>query len=148
MSDNGGGNADDGAVLVPRALVAGHGEFAVGIVSAVQQITGRGGVLVALTNRGLGADEIVRTLRDAVASAGAHVIFTDLPAGSWTIAARRVQRDRPDVVVVTGANLPALLDFVFQTHCTNDEAARHAADKGRGAMVVLGSSGGSAGGAD
>jgi PTS system N-acetylgalactosamine-specific IIA component len=148
MSDHGGGDADDGAVLAPRALVAGHGEFAVGIVSAVEQITGRGRVLVALTNRGLGADEIVRTLRDAVASAGAHVIFTDLPAGSWTIAARRLQRDRPDVVVVTGANLPALLDFVFQTHCTNDEAARHSADKGRGAMVVLGSSGGSAGGAD
>ena len=148
MSDNGGGGADDGAVLLPRALVAGHGEFAMGIVSAVEQITGRGGVLVALTNRGLGADEIVRTLRDAVVSAGAHVIFTDLPAGSWTIAARRVQRDRPDVVVVTGANLPALLDFVFQTHCTNDEAARHSADKGRGAMVVLGSSGGSGGGAD
>ena len=81
----------DGAALTPRALVAGHGEFAVGIVSAVEQITGRGGVLVALTNRGLGADEIVRTLREAVASAGAHVIFTDLPAGSWTIAARRVR---------------------------------------------------------
>jgi PTS system N-acetylgalactosamine-specific IIA component len=149
MSDNNGeGDGDDGTVLAPRALVAGHGEFAIGIVSAVEQITGRGRVLVALTNRGLGADEIVRTLRDAVASAGAHVIFTDLPAGSWTIAARRLQRDRPDVVVVTGANLPALLDFVFQTHCTNDEAARHSADKGRGAMVVLGSSGGSAGGAD
>ncbi len=57
-------------------------------------------------------------LRDAVAMAGAQVIFTDLPAGSWTIAARRVQRERPEVVVVTGANLPALLDFVFQTDCT------------------------------
>lgn len=147
MSDSAEGDSDAMA-LVPRALVAGHGEFAVGIVSAVEQITGRGGVLVPLTNRGLGADEIVRTLRDAVTAVGAHVIFTDLPAGSWTIAARRVQRDRPDVVVVTGANLPALLDFVFQTHCTSDEAARHAADKGRGAMVVLATSGGSSGGAD
>jgi PTS system N-acetylgalactosamine-specific IIA component len=147
MSDIAGAEGD-GQALVPRALVAGHGEFAVGIVSAVEQITGRGAVLVALTNRGLGGDEIVRVLRDAVTAAGAHVIFTDLPAGSWTIAARRVQRDRPDVVVVTGANLPALLDFVFQTHCTSDEAARHSADKGRGAMLVLGSSGGSGGGAD
>ena len=63
MSDRAGSDAD-GAALVPRALVAGHGEFAIGIVSAVEQITGRGGVLVALTNRGLGADEIVRTLRE------------------------------------------------------------------------------------
>jgi PTS system N-acetylgalactosamine-specific IIA component len=131
--------------LVPRALVAGHGEFAVGIVSAVDQITGRGGVLVALSNRNLGADEIVRTLRDAIVQAGAQVIFTDLPAGSWTIAARRVQRERPELVVVTGANLPALLDFVFQTDCSSQIAARHSADKGRGALAVLGGGAGSSG---
>jgi len=144
MSDGAAGAGD--ARLEPRALVAGHGEFAIGIVSAVEQITGRGGVLVPLTNRGMGGDEIVRTLRDAVTAIGARVVFTDLPAGSWTIAARRFQRDRPELVVVTGANLPVLLDFVFQTHCTSDEAARHSADKGRGAIVVLGSSGGSGGG--
>ena len=144
MSDGAAGAGD--ARLEPRAQVAGHGEFAIGIVSAVEQITGRGGVLVPLTNRGMGGDEIVRTLRDAVTAIGARVVFTDLPAGSWTIAARRVQRDRPELVVVTGANLPVLLDFVFQTHCTSDEAARHSADKGRGAIVVLGSSGGSGGG--
>lgn len=132
----------------PRALVAGHGDFATGMVSAVDQITGRGSVLVALTNRGLGSDEIVRTLRDAVQSVGAQVIFTDLPAGSWTIAARRIQRDRPEVVVVTGANLPALLDFVFQTDSASGDAARHATDKGRGALAVLGGSERSAGGAD
>lgn len=135
----------------PRALVAGHGDFATGIVSAVDQITGRGSVLIPLTNKGLGADEIVRALRDAVTAAGAQVIFTDLPAGSWTIAARRVQRERPEIVVVTGANLPSLLDFVFQTDSASGDAARHAADKGRGALVVLGgtaSGAGSVGGGD
>ncbi len=122
----------------PRAVVAGHGDFATGIVSAVEQITGRGSVLLALTNRGLSGDDIVRVLREAVASAGASVIFTDLPAGSWTIAARRVQRERPDVVVVTGANLPALLDFVFRTDLEAATAAGHAADKGRGSLAVIG----------
>jgi N-acetylgalactosamine PTS system EIIA component len=139
--------SDKDETITPRALVAGHGDFATGVVSAVDQITGRGAVLIPLSNRGLGADEIVRVLRDAVISAGAQVIFTDLPAGSWTIAARRVQRERPDVVVVTGANLPALLDFVFQTDCASSVAARHSADKGRGALVVLGGGTGS-GGAD
>jgi PTS system N-acetylgalactosamine-specific IIA component len=139
--------SDPGEPVAPRALVAGHGDFATGIVSAVELITGRGGVLVPLTNRGLGADEIVRALRDAVVAASAEVIFTDLPAGSWTIAARRVQRERPEVVVVTGANLPALLDFVFQTDCSPPVAAAHAADKGRGALVLLGPGRGG-GGAD
>jgi len=98
-------------------------------------------MLLPLTNRGLGADEIIRVLREAAASAGTRVIFTDLPAGSWTIAARRLQRESPEVVVVAGANLPALLDFVFQTDTEVTAAARHSADKGRGALVVLGGSG-------
>jgi N-acetylgalactosamine PTS system EIIA component len=141
MSDE----AEPGAL--PRAIVAGHGDFAAGIVSAVEQIAGRGSAFVPLTNRGLGGDDIVRALREAVTRVGAQVIFTDLPAGSWTIAARRVQRDRPEVVVVTGANLPVLLDFVFQTDCASGTAAYHAADKGRNALVVLGGAAGS-GGAD
>jgi PTS system N-acetylgalactosamine-specific IIA component len=144
--------SEDGDLAhLPRAVVAGHGDFAAGVVTAVDQITGRGAVLVPLTNRGLGGDEIVRMLRDAVVSAGAQVVFTDLPAGSWTIAARRVQRDRPELVIVTGANLPALLDFVFQADSPAGIAARHAADKGRGALLVFGagvSGGDGSGGAD
>jgi PTS system N-acetylgalactosamine-specific IIA component len=133
--------SDDGDVAdLPRAIVAGHGDFAAGVVTAVEQITGRGSVLVPLTNRSLGGDEIVIILRDAIAKAGAQVVFTDLPAGSWTIAARRLQRDRPELVVVTGANLPALLDFVFQVDSPSGIAAQHAADKGRAAMLVFGSS--------
>lgn len=125
-------------VHLPKAVVAGHGDFASGIVSAVDQITGRGAVLHPLTNKGMSGDEILNALRDTVASIGAHVVFTDLPAGSWTIAARRLQRDRPDLVVVTGANLPALLDFVFQTEGPPGLAARHSAEKGRGAILVFG----------
>ena len=33
----------------PRAIVAGHGEFAAGLVSAVEQITGRGEQLIAVS---------------------------------------------------------------------------------------------------
>jgi PTS system N-acetylgalactosamine-specific IIA component len=124
-----------------RAIVAGHGEFATGVVSAVAQITGRGEVFVPMTNRGLGADEIERTMRQQLLETGARVIFTDLPAGSCTIAARRIQRDRGDVVVVTGANLASLLDFVFHSEATPADAASHAADKGRASLTVFGATG-------
>ena len=43
-----------------------------------------------------------------------HVIFTDLQAGSCTMAARRVlAASMDDAVLIAGANLPTLLDFVF-----------------------------------
>lgn len=121
----------------PRAIVAGHGEFAAGLVSAVAQIVGREDRFVALTNRDLGREDIERTLREALDSSGAEVIFTDLPAGSWTLVARRLQRERPTLVLVTGANLASVLDFALGTEERVEEAARQAADKGRAALGVV-----------
>ena len=121
-----------------RAVVAGHGDLADGLISAVALITGRADALVPLTNRGLGAEQIEERLRKALEK-GIHVIFTDLPAGSWTIAARRVMRDRHDIVLVTGVNLATLLDFVLRDDDA-EEAARHAVEKGRAAMIVSGAS--------
>jgi PTS system N-acetylgalactosamine-specific IIA component len=122
-----------------RALVAGHGDFAAGIVSAVGQITGRGEVFLTLSNRDMSAADVERAMRDQV-EGRVEVIFTDLPAGSCTMAARRLQRERPNVVIVTGTNLATLLDFVFHTDVPAAEAARHAADKGRAALMVTGGS--------
>lgn len=119
-----------------RAIVAGHGDLADGLVSAVAQITGRADALLPLTNKGLGADQIESRLREAL-SGGVRVIFTDLPAGSWTIAARRIMHGRDDLVLVTGVNLATLLDFVLRQDSAGD-AARHAVEKGRAAMIVSG----------
>ena len=135
------GDGREAAGSAGRAIVAGHGDFATGVVSAVAQITGRGEVFVPLSNRGLGADEIERTMRETLLTSGARVIFTDLPAGSCTIAARRIQRERGDVVVVTGASLPTLLDFVFHVEASAMDAANHAAEKGRTSLTVLGAPG-------
>jgi PTS system N-acetylgalactosamine-specific IIA component len=122
----------------PRAVVAGHGDFAAGLVSAVGQITGRGEAFVALSNRDMSAADVERALREQVEALGLTVIFTDLPAGSCTMAARRLQRERPAIVVVTGTNLATLLDFVFHTDVPAGDAARHAADKGRAALSATG----------
>ena len=122
----------------PRAIVAGHGDFAAGLVSAVGQITGRGDVFVPLSNRDLSAVEVERAMRQQVESLGLTVVFTDLPAGSCTMAARRLQRERPSMVLVTGTNLATLLDFVFHTDIPAIQAAQHAAEKGRAALAATG----------
>jgi N-acetylgalactosamine PTS system EIIA component len=126
-----------------RAIVAAHGELAAGLVSAVAQITGRDDVFLPLSNRGLGGDQLEAVLRAVVAERDAHVVFTDLPSGSWTIAARRVQRDMPSLVVVTGANLAALLAWTFRSESDAvGDAARAAVERGLRAMVVSGGAGG------
>jgi PTS system N-acetylgalactosamine-specific IIA component len=122
----------------PRALVAGHGEFANGLVTAVQQITGRGDQLIPVSVKDLCVEDIEELLRRRMLDAGVRVIFTDLQAGSCTMAARRILRGMDDAVLVAGANLPTLLDFVFAESRTAPEAARHAAERGRAAISVHG----------
>ncbi|HMC56889.1 MAG TPA: hypothetical protein VKH19_17045 [Gemmatimonadaceae bacterium] len=125
-------------VRAVRAIVAGHGEFAAGLVSAVDQITGRGSAFRVISARDLSGADLDKLLVQAVEETGVTVVFTDLQAGSCTMAARRILRDRPDVLLVAGANLPMLLDFVFAEDVTPQEAARHAVERGRAAITAHG----------
>ena len=123
-----------------RAIVAGHGTFAEGMLSAVEQITGRADLFVGVTNRDLSAQGVEAHMRERLVASGASVIFTDLPAGSCTMAARRIQREQPDIAVVTGVNLATLLDYAFHADNGDVSAVEHAVDKGRASLVVTGGS--------
>lgn len=117
-------------------MVAGHADYAAGMVSAVAQITGLGELFVPMSNAGLGPEAIEATLREKLQASGARVIFTDLPAGSATLAARRVARTDAGLTLVTGASLPALLSWA----CGSDLST--AATKGKDSIAVLEGAGG------
>ena len=133
MNDAMGGGPDK-----PRAIVVGHGEFAGGLVSAVGQICGLADKLVVLSMMGKTPEDIEGAIRQEIARTGARVIFTDLPAGSATLAARRIVKEDPGVVLVSGVNLATLLDFVFNTEVSPTEAARAAAERGKASLIVVG----------
>jgi N-acetylgalactosamine PTS system EIIA component len=119
------------SVAPPRALIAGHGSFAAGMISAVEQITGLTGVFVPITNSGLSPGGIEQALRDAIAQYDVRVVFTDLPAGSCTMASRRLTKDGTVVTIVTGVTLPTLLAFALGA------PPREALERGRDAMIVV-----------
>ena len=133
MNENAGGSPNK-----PRAIVIGHGEFAGGLVSAVGQICGMADKLVVLSMMGMTPEDIEGTIREQLARTGAEVIFTDLPAGSATIAARRIVKDTPGLVLVSGVNLATLLDFVFNNDVPSTDAARAAAERGKASLIVVG----------
>lgn len=133
MNEKSGGGPDQ-----PRAIVVGHGEFAGGLVSAVGQICGMADKLVVLSMMGMTPEDIEGTIRQHLQRTGARVIFTDLPAGSATIAARRIVKEDPGIVLVSGVNLATLLDFVFSTNVSPTEAARAAAERGKASLIVVG----------
>lgn len=120
-----------------RAVVVGHGAFAEGLISAVAQISGMGEKLIGISNTGMSPTDIEAAIRSPLETLGVRVIFTDLPSGSATLAARRVMRNAPGVVLVSGVNLATLLDFVFTSCPTASEAARAAAERGRASLIVV-----------
>lgn len=121
-----------------RAVIAAHGQFAAGIVSAVDQITGRGHMFRTISNSDLCLDDIHQALMVALDQTGARVIFTDLPAGSCTMAVRRLLRERPGVALITGINLALLLDFAMHDDGDPVLAAHTALERGRATMVAHG----------
>jgi N-acetylgalactosamine PTS system EIIA component len=130
--------APGGGSAPRRALVAGHADFAAGLISAVEAISGLGSVLVPIQVKGLCGTDIEQLLERTLRETGVRVIFTDLQAGSCTMAARCVQRSMPGVVLVAGANLPMLLDFVLATGDDLGDVASKAAEKGRASVNVFG----------
>jgi PTS system N-acetylgalactosamine-specific IIA component len=123
---------------LPRAIVAGHGDFPEGIVSAVDQISGCGGVFLAVSNRGLSGQDIETRLRSLAGDTKVSVFFTDLPGGSATLAVRHMMREDPEIMLITGANLATLLEFAFLSKDDLAAAARIAAEKGRAALGAYG----------
>jgi PTS system N-acetylgalactosamine-specific IIA component len=123
-----------------RALVVGHGTFASGIISAVEQITGMGSMLAAVPSGDHGVDGMMALVEEMMSNLNTTVVFTDLPAGSATMAMRRLQLRLPGMVVVSGTNLASLLDFVGSagTDQTDATRARNAAETGRSSIVCHG----------
>jgi PTS system N-acetylgalactosamine-specific IIA component len=121
-----------------RALVAGHADFAAGLISAVEAVTGRGEMLEPIQVKGLCGEDIQILLAERLRATGAVVIFTDLQAGSCTMAARRLLREQPQVLLVSGANLPMLLDFVMSSATSSHDAARTAVDRARSSIAAYG----------
>ena len=118
-----------------RGVVVAHGELANGLVSAVRQIAGvTPEALVGIPNIGLGREELCQRIREALVGSR-NLVFTDLPGGSCHLAAMIVTRSLPEVPVITGVNLPMLLDFVFNRGLELGELVPRLTEKGRAAII-------------
>jgi mannose/fructose-specific phosphotransferase system component IIA len=128
--------AGGGEVAPTRGIVISHGLLAEGLVDAVRQIAGLDeGALVARSNRGLSPEAFIADIRRLVGDEPA-VLFTDLPSGSCSLAARRLSREGLRIMVISGVNLPLLLDFVLHRDLPLPELGPRLVEKGRNAISL------------
>ncbi|HSU14983.1 hypothetical protein [Longimicrobium sp.] len=115
-----------------RGVVVAHGSLAQGLVSSVLAISGvEGDALVPLSNEGCGPEALQASVTGALGDEGPAIVFTDMGSGSCAFTARRIALERPGTGIVTGVNLPVLLDFVFHREMPLAELVERLVEKGR-----------------
>lgn len=118
-----------------RGLVVAHASIAAGLVEGVRQIAGADeAALRSISNVGCGPEMLEERVVEALGE-GPAVVFTDLGSGSCAFAARRIALSRPNTAVVTGVNLPILLDFVFHRDLPLAELVERLVEKGRSGVT-------------
>jgi mannose/fructose-specific phosphotransferase system component IIA len=118
-----------------RGVIVCHAALAAALIEAVHTITGLGDALVPVSNEGCDRN----LLRDRIAEAlgpDPAVVFVDLPTGSCMMAALSELREAHEASIVTGVNLPMLLEFVFHRDGTAEAAAGLARAAGTEAIRV------------
>ena len=97
-------------------IIVTHGGLAAALRSAAASIAGDASQIEIVSNDGLSSESLLRDVRAALERAGGDgcVIFTDLSGSSCATASLSVLRESPQVRVVTGVNLPMLVDFLLR----------------------------------
>jgi mannose/fructose-specific phosphotransferase system component IIA len=117
-----------------RGVLLAHGAMAEGMADAIRKIAGVGEeTLVAISNDGKTPDSLKDEL-DGLLGESPSIIFTDLASGSCALTARVCCRAGFEQAVIFGANLPLLLDFVFNRQLPLDELVPRLLAKGKASI--------------
>ena len=96
-----------------RGIIIGHGDFAKAIVSTAEKIVGEQPDIEVISNEGFScetlSEQIVHVLQEK--KEADTLIFLDLPGGSCTISCYTVLKDHRDLNMISGVNLPMMLEF-------------------------------------
>ena len=95
------------------ALVVMHGELAHALVAAAARLYGPVDDVLVLSNEGLSRE----ALEHAIAERVSHwreggLVLTDVWGGSCHVCGAMAARGHGDVIVLTGINLPTLVDYL------------------------------------
>ena len=97
---------------VPALLVM-HADLSAALLRAAEQVTGPIDGVESLSNAGLSRDQLEHEIGQRVARwPHGGLVLTDFWGGSCHLCGASAARGRGEVVVVTGLNLPTLVDYL------------------------------------
>ena len=141
MSVSPGGPASPGPAPVPArvpALLVMHGSLAEALLRAAARVYGPIDDVTVLSNEGLSRAELEHRIEDAAGHWPAGgLVLTDFWGGSCHTSGLAAARHCRGVAILTGANLPMLLDYLHNRDSSDTVAlAERLKMKGRESIRV------------
>ena len=122
-------------------VVVAHGNVGQCLMEAVQGILGKQSNWVALSNTGMGLNDLHDAVEAAVAglaSGGEVVLISDMPGGSCHHVCQEIVASGTGVRALTGVNLMMLLEFFVKRDRTEVDELIHAVkERGRDAVRIV-----------
>lgn len=117
---------------VPALLVM-HSDLAAALLRAAASVYGEVDGVEVMSNEGLSRDTLEERIEERVSGwTEGGLILTDFWGGSCHLCGISATRGHGDVAVITGLNLPTLLDYLHnREHYTPLELAERLLQKGR-----------------
>lgn len=119
-------------------ILSGHAEFASGLNSSIQLIAGKqDNFEIVDFSEGMSSEDLHQSLQAAieiVEQGQGTVIFTDIPGGTPFNQSVILSTKKEKVKVITGTNLPALLDGSFSRDLSLDEFIEKILDSGKSGL--------------
>jgi mannose/fructose-specific phosphotransferase system component IIA len=116
------------------AILVSHENLSLSMADVLAKITGESASVVPVSSKGISPGLLEQAIVDAIESlkdTQGIILFTDLYGGSCSLVCSRVQRRFPEIAVITGVNLPLLIDFVFNREKPIEEIVERLVRKGR-----------------
>ena len=122
--------------MTTPVLLAGHGALPSGVADAAELVVGpQSRLLVCELGPAESPDSYGERLADLVGDAPDVLVLADLPGGTPANAAKLLAARRGGVRIVTGLNLPMLLEVLVRDGDL-DELAAFAHAAGRGGVLM------------
>ena len=126
--------------MTPRvpALLVMHADLSAALLRAAEKVYGPVEGVDVLSNEGLSRDALERAIDQRVASwASGGLVLTDFWGGSCHLCGVSATRGRTEVAVVSGLNLPILLDYLHnRDHYEPGALAERLQKKGQDSIRV------------
>lgn len=116
------------------AILVSHENLSLCMAEALSKITGETAFITPISSKGITPGQLEHDITRAIESmrdAGGIILFTDLHGGSCALVCSRIQRKYPEIAVITGVNLPVLIEYVFHREKPLGEILDRLVKKGR-----------------